>query len=81
MMNGSAVSPWKIVERDGADLPVTQIGKPDGAPVTAAGMTRDYEVTPREPGTLTLSIDAFTQNGRPIQQPVLVTFRLRPPQT
>jgi len=79
LMNGPTVFPWKLVARDGADLPAAQIGRPGPRPFTTAGTTRDYEVSPTEPGTLTLSIDAFTQFAQPLQQPVLVTFRVRPP--
>jgi FtsP/CotA-like multicopper oxidase with cupredoxin domain len=79
LMNGATVLPWKLVARDGADLPRAQVGTGPGDRATLSGTTRDYEVTPTEPGTLTLSIDAFRQNGTPLQQPVLVTFRVRPP--
>ena len=79
LMNGSAVFPWKVVARDGADLPAAQIGKPGPGPFMTAGSTRDYEVTPTEPGTLTLYIDAFTQGAQPLRQPVLVTLRVRAP--
>ena len=84
LMNGSAVFPWKMVARDGAELPAAQRASAEkdqsfGGRVTSAGSTRDYEVTPTEAGTLTLSIDAFTQAAQPIQQPVLVTFRVKAP--
>lgn len=79
MMDGTAEFPWKVVARDGADVPRAQMGKPGVGAGMGAGVTRDYEVTPTTPGTLTLSVDAFTQNGQLMQQPVLVTFRVRAP--
>lgn len=79
MKNGPADFPWKLVARDGADLRSAQNEKTFGDRVTTAGTTRDYEVTPTEAGTLTLSVNAFTQGAQLVPQPVIVTFRVRSP--
>jgi len=77
MMRDSVVYPWRAVARDGADLPAGQVGMVRGF-AAGPGSTRDFEVTPTEPGELKLSVDAVVAGVR-LDRPVMVTFRVRPP--
>jgi FtsP/CotA-like multicopper oxidase with cupredoxin domain len=70
--------PWKLVAQDGAELPPVQQKEMRGFGA-GPGSTRDFELTPAEPGTLQLSVDAIAQGVQPLRKPVLVTFRVRAP--
>jgi len=70
--------PWLPVARDGAELPATQRVDMKGFG-TGPGSTRDFEVTPTEPGSFQLSVDAIAQGAQRLGKPVLVTFRVRAP--
>jgi FtsP/CotA-like multicopper oxidase with cupredoxin domain len=70
--------PWLAVARDGAELPSGQRVAMRGFPA-GPGSTRDFEITPGEPGTLQLSVDAVSQGGQRLGKPVLVTFQVRAP--
>jgi manganese oxidase len=50
--NGAPVS-WRIVAKDGADLPAHQIRERPAAMLSAPGETFDAMITPAKPGTMT----------------------------
>ena len=52
---------------------------PQDAWKAAPGSTRDFEVTPPEPGELALSVDAFSGGAGLLRKPVLVKFRVQAP--
>jgi FtsP/CotA-like multicopper oxidase with cupredoxin domain len=78
MERDAKVYPWKLVALDGAELPPVQQKEMRGFGA-GPGSTRDFEVTPAEPGTLQLSVDAVARGVQPLRKPVLVTFRVRAP--
>jgi FtsP/CotA-like multicopper oxidase with cupredoxin domain len=73
------VIPWLAVARDGAELPPEQKAEMRGF-VAGPGSTRDFEVTPAEPGAMQLSVTVLNPGQpQPFGKPVLVTFRVRAP--
>jgi FtsP/CotA-like multicopper oxidase with cupredoxin domain len=53
LQNGVPIT-WRIVARDGADLPVHQIREKPARTLSAPGQTFDAMITPEKPGTMTL---------------------------
>jgi manganese oxidase len=54
LMDGDKHVQWKVIARDGADLPASQITTTDANLVTAPGEIRDVEFTPTTTGALKL---------------------------
>jgi len=49
--------PWRLIAKDGADLPAYQIHEHSSALTTSPGETYDLEVPPQTPGIMTLKYD------------------------
>jgi FtsP/CotA-like multicopper oxidase with cupredoxin domain len=79
LRRSSAVEQWRLVARDGADLPpASSRVEPAQFVGFGTGMTLDYAFTPSGPGDLTLEVDPHgPPAGRPIGQPTRVPIRVR----
>jgi FtsP/CotA-like multicopper oxidase with cupredoxin domain len=56
---------WRIVAKDGADLPTTQVGMHPAALLFAPGEIYDVEFTPESAGTLALTFEEPVPPGQP----------------
>ncbi len=67
---------WRVVAKDGADLPVSQVGSRPAKLTFAAGEIYDVEVTPRKPGSLRLRYELPPRGPAP-SQPTEVAVQVR----
>jgi hypothetical protein len=70
LMDGEQPVPWKMIARDGADLPAGMATATPAPLVFASGQIFDYEFTPAKPGKLQLKIQ--DPPGGPSPQPPMV---------
>jgi hypothetical protein len=79
LRRGAAVEKWRLVARDGADLPAnSSIIDVARLERVGAGMTFDYAYTPTEEGDPTLEVDPLgPPAANPIGQPTRVLIRVR----
>ncbi|AHG92470.1 multicopper oxidase type 2 (plasmid) [Gemmatirosa kalamazoonensis] len=73
---GGALATWRVIGRDGRDVPAAQAVPQPARENTAAGVTRDFELTPTAPGDYALSI-ALIVAGRPTAHTTVVPVRVR----
>ena len=69
---------WRVVARDGRDLPSDQATPQLARENTASGVTRDFEFTPISPGFYSLAVAAVLQ-ARPTGKVTTVPIRVRAP--
>jgi FtsP/CotA-like multicopper oxidase with cupredoxin domain len=72
---GTELATWRVLARDGRDLPSEQTAPQAARENTAAGVTRDFEFTPAGPGDYALGV-ALIVAGRPTQRSITVPVRV-----
>ena len=73
----AGLATWRLLARDGRDLPSDQATVQAARENTAAGVTRDFEFTPDTPGDYVIAV-ATIAGGRPTGEVTTVPIRVRP---
>jgi hypothetical protein len=76
----SGLQQWRLIARDGADVPADLAVTQSAGFLAWAGITRDFEFTPTGPGELTLELNvaniiAERLSGRITKVPIRVRER------
>ena len=78
MRGPGGLATWRVLARDGRDLPSSWSVIQAARENTAAGVTRDFEFTPSAPGNFTLSATVILV-GEPTNNVATVPIRVRAP--
>ncbi len=78
MRGPGGLATWRVLARDGRDLPSSWSVMQAAQENTAAGVTRDFEFTPSTPGTFTLAATVILA-GKPTSSVATVPIRVRAP--
>jgi manganese oxidase len=75
LMGPAGPQQWRMIAKDGADVPPADVSTRAARLLTGPGETWDFAFTPTEPGDLSFQVYLF--NGLPVGEPTVVPMRVR----